>query len=338
MIACNQEPTSNKNVAPSVFEQEPKTPLEEQVNKVYNTVLLEPMRSFEDSPYFYNVKQNLVTALENSTQKEAFFSCEEFKKSLKMFLQTDYSSDFPSETWQRKEIENIAKQIAKEHCGEVSLLRANLLADLQYAINSSDSEEELNQNAKPFIEEYARAVLDRAEDYTSLLNEVLAPYRKVRQIFYPLDQAGYKTYILEQNDFKKLRKVTVNYLQGKTKTLDENKINSIFKQTQEEEKILFIFLKQYETLTQTNGECIKQFFPGLQDKWYDFMYEIEKLSPEKRQAYADKRFTQARDGLNTKCIDLMKNVKNKNISVQQTQQANADEQNSQEETEEVYYF
>ncbi len=330
MLACNQDSASSKPNAPSVFEQEPKTPLEEQVNKVYNTVLLEPMRSFEDSPYFYNIKQNLIMALENSTQKESFFSCEEFKKSLKMLLQTDYSSDFVAETWQRAELENIAQVIAKEQCGEIYLLRANFLADLQNVLNSSETEEELNQNAKPVIENYAKAVLEKSANYTDLLKEIIVPYKKLRQIFYPLDQAGYRTYILEKNDFKNLRKVIANYLQGKTKTLDENKINSIFKQAQEEEKVLFVFLKQYETLIQTDGECIKKFFPGLQDKWYDFMYEIEKLPADKRQAYADKRFTQARDGLKTKCVDLMKNVKKSQSKQQETP--------VQEEAEEVYYF
>ena len=131
ILACNQDQAGNQSSSPSILKQTPNTPFEEQVNKVYNTVLLEPMRSFEDSPYFYNVKQNLITALDNSTQKENFFSCEEFKKSLKMLLQTDYSSDFAAETWQRKEIENIAQQIAKEQCAEISLLRAKLLADLQ---------------------------------------------------------------------------------------------------------------------------------------------------------------------------------------------------------------
>ncbi len=337
MLACNQEPANNE-VVPSLFEQEPKTPLEEQVNKVYNTVLLEPMRSFEDSPYFYNVKQNLIMALENSTQKESFFSCEEFKKSLKMLIQTDYSSDFIAETWQRSEIENIAQVIAKEHCGEIYLLRANFLADLQNVLNSSDTEEELKRNSKPVIENYAKAVLEKSTNYTDLLKEIVVPYKKLRQIFYPLDQAGYRTYILEQNDFKNLRKVIANYLQGKTKTLDENKINSIFKRAQEEEKILFVFLKQYESLTQTDGECIKKFFPGLQNKWYDFMYEIEKLTPEKRQSYADKRFTQARNGLKTKCADLMKNTKKKNNSVQQTQQETTEQPEQEEEPEEIYYF
>ena len=334
MIACNQDSASNKSSSQSVFEQETKTPLEEQVDKVYNTVLLEPMRSFENSPYFYNVKQNLFAALENSTQKESFFSCEEFKKSLKMLIQTDYSSDFPSETWQRKEIENIAQQIAKEQCGEIYLLRANLLADLQYAVNSSDTEEELNQNAKPIIEDYSKAVLEKSEKYTNSLNEVLAPYKKLRQIFYPLDQAGYKTYILEQNGFKKLKKVVTNYLQGRTKTIAENKTEPILKQAQEDEKVLFVFLKKYETLTQTNGECIKKFFPGLQDKWYDFMFEIEKLPSDERQDYADKRFNQANDGLKTKCVDLMKKTKKQNQTEQQSQET----VNQQEEDEEVYYF
>ena len=314
IIACNQEPTGNK--PSSSFEQKPKTPLEEQINKVTNTVLIEPLRALEDDSYFYREKQYLSTSLDNSTKKDIFFACEEFKKSLLKLLQTDYSTDFVTETWQRTEVEKLSQNLAKEQCAHIHTLRANFLADLQYILNTSESKDSFMENSKPAVENYAKDILESNNHYTDLFNKILDPYRKLRQVFYPLEKAGYGTYYLEQNAFKSLRKAVSPVLQGKD--LDENKISHILDKAQEDEKILFVFLKKYESLTQTNGECISQFFPGLKNKWYDFMYEIEKLPANERQAYADKRFNQANDGLKAKCIDLLK--KSKKQKPAQTQQ------------------
>ena len=95
-IACNQEPAGKKAAASSPFEQQAKTPLEAQINKITNTVLIEPLRALQDDSHFYREKHYLVAALDNSTQKDIFFSCDEFKKSLLQLLQTDYSTDFIS--------------------------------------------------------------------------------------------------------------------------------------------------------------------------------------------------------------------------------------------------
>ena len=164
----------------------------------------------------------------------------------------------------------------------------------------------------------------------------MIPYKKLRQIFYPLEKAGYSTYFLEQNAFKNLRQAVNPILQNKV--ADNEKINNILNKAQEDEKVLYVFLKKYESLTQTNGECIAQFFPGLKEKWYDFMYEIEQMPDAKRQSYADKRFNQANDGLKTKCADLLKKSKKKNtVQIQQEQNQQLDIYQEPDENE-VYDF
>ena len=85
-VACNKKPAGKKPAAKSSFEEKAKNPLEEQINKITNTVLLEPLLDLRDDSSFYQEKQYLVTALDNSTQKDIFFSCEEFKKNLKMLI------------------------------------------------------------------------------------------------------------------------------------------------------------------------------------------------------------------------------------------------------------
>ena len=336
-IACNQE-TSNTVPAAKISKQE-KTPLEEQIEKVQNTVLLEPLGFLENNPYFYNAKQTLSRALENSSQKEIFYSCQEFEKQLRMTLQTEYSSDFPSASWQRNEIEAFAKDIAKNQCADIYTLRASFLADLQNAVNTSDTKDEFIQNAKPVVEKYAKDVLQKSNYYLDILHKTLVPYKKLRQIFYPLDQAGYSTYLLEQNDFKNLKQIVLPFLQGKENNINKTAVNNLLTQAQEEEKILFVFLKKYDSLTQINGDCIKQFFPGLKEKWYNFMYEIEKLPSKNRQAYADKRFNQAKDGLAEKCPKLTKKS-NKTVpsTPQQSVQNQESYQETQENEEEIYYF
>lgn len=312
-IACEQD-SGKKALLPSpVFEEKPKTPLEELIKKVQNTVIMEPLRALENSG-FYNTKQNLMRALENSTQKEVFFSCNDFKKLLLTTLQTEYSSDFVAGSWQRTEVEKISQTIAKEQCADIHNLGALLLADLQRVANASNSQEEFKENAKPVIEEYASNVLGKSDYYVDVLNKILVPYKKVRQAFYPLDQAGYGTYILEQNDFKEVKKLVIPVIQGKVQTINEEGVDKIVAAAQEEEKILFVFLKQYDSLMQTQSECIRAFYPGLKEKWYDFMYEIEKMQADKRQEYADKRFKQAKEGLQSKCPDLFikANTKPKN--------------------------
>lgn len=335
IVACEQKPASNKTAAPSVFEQKAKTPLEEQINKVTNTVLLEPLRALQDDSYFYREKQYLYDALDNSTQKDIFFSCDEFKKSLLTLLQTDYSTDFATGTWQRGEIEKLSQTLAKEQCASIYNLRANFLADLQHILNSADTKDTFLQDAKPVVENYAKSLLENNDYYADLFNKTLVPYKKLRQTFYPLDKAGYGTYVLEQNAFKDLAQALMPGLQGKN--TDEEKINQILDNAQKDEKILFVFLKKYESLNQTNSECITQFFPGLKEKWYDFMYEIEQLPTEKRQAYADKRYNQANEGLNSKCADLLKTKKK--TTAQNTQEQTVQEpEYYQEEQEEVYDF
>lgn len=341
-VACNKEPAGKKTVAKSSFEEKAKNPLEEQINKVTNTVLIEPLRALHDDSYFYREKQYLVTALDNSTQKDIFFSCEEFRKSLLQLLQTDYSEDFVSESWQRAEVEKLSRDLAKEQCAYIYTLRADFLANLQYILNAAATKDTFMDEAKPVVENYAKAILETNDYYTDLFNKTLVPYKNLRQTFYPLEKAGYGTYVLEQNAFKSLRQLVNPGLQGKNN--DEDKINAVLKKAQEDEKILFVFLKKYESLTQTNGECIAKFFPGLKEKWYDFMYKIEKLPSAKRQAYADKRFNQANDGLKTKCVDLMKTTKKKNtaqIPQEQTQQEIYQEEyntESEENPEEIYDF
>ena len=338
-VACNQEPRKQTSKKLSPFENQPKTPLEEQINKITNTVLLEPLRALQDDSYFYREKQYLVTALDNSTQKDIFFSCEEFKKNLLQLLQTDYSSDFIADSWQRTEVEKLSRDLAKEQCSYIYTLRADFLANLQYILNNAATKDAFMEEAKPVVENYAKALLETNDYYTDLFNKTLVPFKNLRQTFYPLEKAGYGTYILEQNAFKSLRKLVAPVLQGKNN--DEDKINNLLNRAQEDEKILFVFLKKYESLTQTNGECIAQFFPGLKEKWYNFMYEIEKLPAAKRQAYADKRFNQANDGLKTKCVDLMKTTKKKNtVQQEQPQQETYDEYNaeSEENPEEIYDF
>lgn len=341
ILACNQEPGKQAPAqSKNTFETQPQTPLEKLINKVQNTVIIEPLRSLEENQYFYNMKQSLSRALENSTQKEIFFSCGDFKKDLKMLLQTDYSTDFPAGSWQRGEVENLAQDLAKIQCSEIYTLRADFLAELQNVVNNSDTKEEFTENAKPVVENYAKSVLEKNEFYTGILNKVLEPYKKLRQIFYPLEQAGYGTYLLEQNDFKSMKQIVLPYIQGKTKQISEVKVKKILDQAQEEEKVLFVFLKKYETLIQIDGECIKQFFKGLQEKWYDFMYEIEKLPAKERQAYADKRFNQAKTGLQNKCSDLyQKAEEDKKKRAQQAAQAQAQAyQPEPEEDDEQYYF
>ena len=340
-VACNQEPSGNK--ISSTFEQKPKTPLEEQINKVTNTVLIEPLRALEDDSDFYREKQYLSTAFDNSTKKDIFFSCEEFKKSLLKLLQTDYSTDFVSESWQRAEVEKLSQAFGKEQCAHIHTLRANFLADLQYILNSSETKDSFLNNSENVIENYAKDILESKDYYTNLFKKTLEPYKKLRQNFYPLEKAGYSTYFLEQNAFKSLRKIINPALQGKD--VDDNKVTQLLNKTQEDEKILLVFLKKYESLTQTNDECIKQFFPGLKEKWYDFMYEIEKMPSDKRQAYADKRFNQANDGLNTKCPDLLKKYKKQSTTQIQQEQTTQeittyeDYQEYQEtDEEEVYDF
>lgn len=335
-VACNQEPgkQTSKNLSP--FEEKPKTPLEEQINKVTNTVLLEPLRALKDDSRFYGEKQYLVSALDNSTQKDIFFTCDEFKKSLLTLLQTDYSEEFVTESWQRTEVEKLAISLAKEQCAHAYTLRASFLADLQYILNSSETKDSFMENTKPVVEKYAKDILASNSYYTDVFNKVLVPYKKLREIYYPLDKAGYGTYILEQNGFKSLRKEINPALQGKN--TDENKINKVLNKAQEDEKVLFVFLKKYESLTQTNGECINQFFPGLKNKWYDFMYEIEQMPAEKRQAYADKRFNQANDGLKTKCAELLKKTKKQNTVQAQPEQIQEEITYQEEEEEEVYDF
>ena len=339
-LACSQESNQQTKTAKNPFENKKLTPLEELTNKVKNTVIIEPLRSLEDNHYFYNMKQTLSRALENSTQKELFYSCDEFKKLLRTTLQTDYSSDFPAGSWQRNEVEELAQILAKEQCAEIYTLRANFLADLQSSVNISDTKEDFLQNTEPIIENYAKEILAKSDFYIEILNNALIPYKKLRQVFYPLEQAGYSTYLFEQNDFKTMKKIVLPYMKGNKQQLDENKIKDLLNKAQEEEKVLFVFLKQYETLTQINGDCINKFFRGLQNKWYDFMYEIEKLPANERQAYAEKRFKQAKDGLQNKCPDLYK--KNKQTQQEQTQQQTLNNQPEPEENtdneEENYDF
>ncbi|MBQ3933887.1 MAG: hypothetical protein II726_01705 [Elusimicrobiaceae bacterium] len=335
-VACNQEPAGKKPVATSSFEQKEKTPLETQINKITNTVLLEPLSALQDDSSFYREKQYLAYALDNSTQKDIFFSCDEFKKSLLKLLQTDYSTDFVSGSWQRTEVEKLSQTLAKEQCADIFTLRANFLADLQYILNSADTKDIFTENAKPVIENYAKAIMQSNDYYTDLLNKILIPYKKLRQIFYPLEKAGYSTYFLEQNAFKNLRQAVNPILQNKV--ADNEKINNILNKAQEDEKVLYVFLKKYESLTQTNGECIAQFFPGLKERWYDFMYQIEQMPDAKRQSYADKRFNQANDGLKTKCADLLKKSKKKNtVQIQQEQNQQLDIYQEPDENE-VYDF
>lgn len=336
IIACNQEPAGKKPTTNSTFEQQAKTPLEAQINKVTNTVLIEPLRALQDDSHFYREKHYLVAALDNSTQKDIFFSCDEFKKSLLKLLQTDYSSDFVAETWQRAEVEKLSQDLAKEQCAEIYTLRANFLADLQYILNSADTKDIFMEDAKPVIENYAKAIISSNDYYTDLFNKILDPYKKLRQTFYPLERAGYSTYFLEQNAFKNLRQAVTPIIQGKN--TDGSKINNILNKAQEDEKVLYVFLKKYESLVQTNGACINQFFPGLREKWYDFMYEIEQMPTGKRQAYADKRFNQANDGLKTKCADLLKKVKKQNTQIPQEQFQQPVESYQEPEGEEVYDF
>lgn len=335
-IACNQDTGKQAKKSVSPFEENPKTPLDELITKVENTVILEPLRSLKDNVYFYNMKQTLARSLDNSTQKEVFYTCNDFKRTLKTTIQTEYSTDFIGNSWQRNEIEKLAIDLTKEQCADVHNLRAVLLADLQAAINISESQEEFIQNSKPAIENYANKILERTDYYIKLLDKALVPYKKVRQVFYPLEQAGYGTYILEQNDFNIAKKIATPFLQGKTQEIDEEKLNKLVSKAQEEEKLLFVFLKQYESLEQTNGECIKNFYPGLKEKWYDFMYEIEKLPKAKRQEYADKRYNQAKDGLQKKCPELMK-ASNKPTQANQQNAENNIEQEIAEETEEETY-
>ncbi|MBO4707766.1 MAG: hypothetical protein J5594_04330 [Elusimicrobiaceae bacterium] len=347
IVACNQEPAGKKPVVASPFEQQAKTPLEQQINKVTNTVIIEPLRALRDDSYFYREKQYLTTAFDNSTQKDIFFSCDEFKKSLLQLLQTDYSEDFVPGSWQRGEIEKLSQDLSKEQCANIYTLRADFLAELQSVLNHSETKDSFMENAKPIVKKYAQDILDSNEYYTNLFNETLAPYKKIRQIFYPLEKAGYGTYFWEQNAFKDLKQIITPGLQGKN--TDEDKINKLLNKAQEDEKLLFVFLKKYESLTQTNGECINKFFPGLKEKWYDFMYQIEQLPTEKRQAYADKRFNQANDGLKTKCADLLKKSKKKNTAQTQQVQGQFQEETYQEqpqietyqgnqEEEEIYDF
>ena len=341
-VACNQEPAGNKVGVPSNLNQTPKTPLEEQINKVTNTVLLEPLNALQDDSGFYREKQYLSDALDGSTKKDIFFSCDEFKKSLLQLLQTDYSSDFTPESWQREEVEKLSQDLAKEQCANIYTLRANFLADLQYALNSAETKDAFLEESKPIVENYAKDLLESNNYYTDLFNKILIPYKKLRQTFYPLNKAGYNTYFLEQNAFKDLRQLVNPALQSKN--TDDEKINQLLKEAKENEKILFVFLKKYDSLTQTNGECIAQFFPGLKDKWYEFMFEIEKLPAAERQAYADKRFNQANEGLKTKCADLLKKSKKQNTT-QNTPEQNQQEPEyyqetyqEEEEEEEVYDF
>ena len=335
IVACEQKPATDKPAVPKPYEQQSKTPLEEQINKITNTVLLEPLRALKDDSYFYREKQYLATSLDNSTQKDIFFSCDEFKKSLLKLLQTEYSEDFTLGSWQRGEIEKLSQDLSKEQCANIYTLRANFLADLQSVLNYSETKDSFTENAKPIVESYAKDILKTNDYYTDLFNKTLIPYKKLRQIFYPLEKAGYGTYFLEQNAFKDLRKLLNPALQGKN--TDENKINNLLNKAQEEEKVLFVFLKKYESLTQTNGECIAQFFPALKEKWYDFMYEIEKMPAKDRQAYADKRYNQANNGLKTKCAELLKNTKTQNNT--QTSQEQIPEETYQEEEDiEVYDF
>ena len=335
-VACNKEPGKPAS-APSPFEEKEKTPLETQINKITNTVLLEPLRVLQDDSHFYMEKQYLASALDNSTQKDIFFSCDEFKKNLLTLLQTDYSTDFVIGSWQRTEVEKISQATAKEQCADIFSLRANFLADLQYTLNSSETKDSFMENSKPIIENYAKGILESNNYYTELFNKALIPYKKLRQIFYPLEKAGYSSYILEQNAFKNLGQVIIPFLQNKN--ADTDKINSILNKAQEDEKVLYVFLKKYESLTQSNGECINQFFPGLREKWYDFMYEIEKMPSEKRQAYADKRFNQANDGLKTKCADLFQKAKKKNTAqIQQEEIQQMDVYQEPDNEEEVYDF
>lgn len=307
--ACGQDSGKQAVQKPSVFENKQKTPLEETISKVENTVIIEPLRSLEGNTYFYNMKQSLSRALENSTQKEIFYACNDFKKTLTTTLQMDYSTDFVTGTWQRTEVEKLAQDVAKEQCADIHLLRALLLTDLQSAVNVSESQEEFKEKAKPIIENYASKVLEKTTYYVDIFHKLLAPYKKVRQAFYPLELAGYNTYILEQNDFAIAKKIVTPFLQGTNENIDEEKVNKLISRADKEEKVLFVFLKQYDSLMQTQGNCIKQFFPGLKEKWYDFMYEIEKLPADKRQAYADKRFKQAKDGLQSKCPNLYEKAK-----------------------------
>ena len=331
--ACNQEQGKQAPVKSS-FGETTKTPLEEQINKITNTVLLEPLRALQDDSAFYREKHYLFDALDNSTQKDIFFSCDEFKKSILKLLQAEYSEDFTPGSWQRGEIEKLSQDLAKEQCANIYTLRANFLADLQSVLNYSETKDNFTENTKPVVESYAKDILKTNDYYTDLFNKTLVPYKKLRQIFYPLEKAGYGTYFLEQNAFKDLRKLVNPALQGKN--TDDNKINNLLNKAQEEEKVLFVFLKKYESLTQTNGECINQFFPGLKEKWFDFMYQIEQMPAEKRQAYADKRYNQANDGLKTKCVDLLKTKKKNTAQIpqQQLQQETYQEQ----EEEEVYDF
>ncbi len=347
-VACNQETGNKTPTDTSPFKQKTQTPLEQQINKVTNTVLLEPLQNLQDDSYFYREKQYLSGSFDNSTKKDIFFSCDEFKKSLLKLLQTDYSEDFVPGSWQRGEIEKLSQITAKEQCANIYTLRANFLADLQSVLNSSETKDSFMENAKPIVEKYAQDILNTNEYYTDLLKNTLVFYKKLRQIFYPLEKAGYGTYFWEQNAFKDLKQIVTPGLQSEN--IDEEKINTLLNKAQEEEKILFVFLKKYESLTQTNGECIAQFFPGLKEKWYDFMYQIEQLPAEKRQAYADKRFNQANDGLKTKCADLLKKSKKKNTAqIPQEQQEQFQQETYQEqpqiesyqenqEEEEVYDF
>ena len=148
-------------------------------------------------------------------------------------------------------------------------------------------------------------------------------------------QGTQKHILIHENDFKNLKEIIQPFLQGKSNIINEYKVEDLLSQAQEDEKVLFVFLKKYDSLTQAQGECIAQFFKGLKNKWYDFMYEIEKLPSKERQAYADKRFNQAKEGLANKCPDLMKK-KPKQAPKQQVE----DTQNYSEiqEEEEEYYF
>ena len=64
------------------------------------------------------------------------------------------------------------------------------------------------------------------------------------------------------------------------------------------------------------------------------MYEIEQLPAEKRQAYADKRYNQANDGLKIKCADLLKKSKKQNTA--QNNQTQIQQETYQKE--EIYDF
>ena len=301
LFAC-----SPKEQSRPIQQKKVDSPIQKQIEVVKNTIINEPIRNLGDRSYFYNQKQELAVALKNATLKEANYDCEDFEKSLVKEIQTNYSSDFPPNYWQREELDNMGKLIAKYNCGEILATRAILLGNLQSILTEKGDLNSFIEATNFPITDYVQKVFAINKRYKYFFDNEAKYYLTLRQIFYPLDEAGYQASKTERMFLKEINKAitislelfsTQKSMEDSTNTqnkLEELGIENLLKEAQEQEKVFFVFLQNYESIYKIYSTCIDEAFKGLRERWLSFITDMESLEPSQRQDYADKKIEQAK--------------------------------------------